>query len=207
MEHDATMDGFTALIYARGGQRVRADISICADARPCAGVEPVFCEAALADALARIYPGMPVGIPAGMPGVRARLFRTEGIWRSLGAPCPELCVRPCEGERAVVRGIYALAGQQRPCFARETRAIWNELMAAWHERGLRVQLFCRGERTLAYAVLGAPEEDGRYRRLHEFAALPGSGVALETALEAAHASGVCPPEVTICGSALELQPA
>lgn len=200
MEHESITDELTALIYAQDGQRVRARVSICPDVWPCAGEEPVFCEAELSGALARIYPGGRADVAA----TRARLYRAEGLWRAHGTASVALEPRPGEGDRAVVRGIYALAGQQRPCFARESRAIWNELMAVWRERGLGVWLFCQGERALAYAVLGAPDADGRYARLHEFAALPGSGVALSAALEAAHAVGICPPEVRICGSALEL---
>lgn len=199
MEKSTIIDEFTALVYAPDGRRVRARVSVCCEARPCALEEPVFCEAALGGALTGIYSGGPSA-----PEACARLFRAEGVWRLRGDAPAGLAVRAFAGERAVVRGIYALAGQRRPCFVRESRAIWDGLIELWRARGLSLQLICEGERAVAYALLGGPAEDGRYGQLHEFAALPGSGVALDGALALLHAAGACPREVRICASEMEV---
>lgn len=186
-----------AMIYAHDGRRIPAHIEICGGTRTDAGAEFVFCEAALAGALGEVYTGC-----ARQPERAARLYGTCDV-RRCAADAAGLDIRPADSP-ALIRGIYALACQTRPSFARESRAIWQGLMARWTAAGLEAYFIMRGERAQGYMLLGARDERGIFTELYEFAALPDSGVTLDAALSSAHAAGLCGGEVAVKGSIMEV---
>lgn len=192
-----------ALIYDAEGRRTPARIAVCELPEAPSNTGMVFCESAIAGELAAIYGNM-----ATEPRAAAQLHSAPDTWRSSGAAPSALKVRPLgDMERAIVRGIYSLACQAQPCFAREGRAIWEALMGAWRAAGLHIYLFERDGRPRAYALLGEPLGNAPQpccQSLYEFAALPDSGVALNNALAAAHSMNICTAEVSIRGSALTI---
>lgn len=215
------MTVLTANVYDVDGRRMAARVELSADDRAYSGKLPVFCEAGLGEALPGIYGES--GESIDLPEVRA--CREYGVL-SLGScdsaqcgtaekpqPCadnscrvqPALTLRPAAGEKAVMRGIYALAAHERPCFARESRAIWEAMFAAWHDAGLHAYLIECDGRAQAYALLGEPTGEGdapRFAVMREFAALPGSGIEPGCALRAAFMAGICAQDVAVRGTVI-----
>ena len=186
-----------AMIYARDGRRIPARVEICGGTRTDAGAEFVFCEATMASALGEVYTGC-----ARQPERAAHLYGTDEV-RPCGTDAAGLGIKPADSP-ALIRGIYALACQTRPSFARETRAIWQGLMARWTAAGLEAYFIMRGERAQGYMLLGGRDGQGEFTELREFAALPDSGVTLAAALSAARAAGLCGDEVAVHGSIMEV---
>ena len=211
----------TANVYDADGRRMAARVELSADERAYSGKLPVFCEAGLGEALSGIYgkSGRSIDLPA------VRACRECGVL-SLDYPdnarhdeCgrgdrpaqaergaqSSLTLRPAAGEKAVMRGIYALASHERPCFARESRAIWDAMFAAWREAGLQAYLIECDGRAQAYALLGEPTGEGdapRFAVMREFAALPGSGIEPCRALHAAFMAGICAHDVAVRGTVI-----
>lgn len=186
-----------AMIYACDGRRIPARVEICGGTRTDAGAEFVFCEATMASALGEVYTGC-----ARQPELAAHLYGTDEV-RLCGTDAAGLGIKPADSP-ALIRGIYALACQTRPSFARETRAIWQGLMARWTAAGLEAYFIMRGERAQGYMLLGEHDGQGEFTELREFAALPDSGVTLDAALSAARAAGLCGDEVAVHGSIMEV---
>lgn len=182
-----------AMIYSREGRRVSARVELCGDVRVETGGALVFCEATLADALSDIY-----AVCAHAPVCAAQLYPAR-MSLVCGADAAGLKLAKADSP-ALIRGIYALACQSRPCFARETRAIWQSLMARWQAEGLNAYFIMRGERAQGYILMGAQGADGLYNEVREFAAMPDSGVSLDAALSAARAAGMCGAAVEVRGS-------
>ncbi len=215
------MTVLTANVYDVDGRRMAARVELSADERAYSGKLPVFCEAGLGEALPGIYGES--GESIDLPEVRAcRECGVLSLGDSGGArrdgecvsPCseqtargaqPVLTLRPAAGEKAVMRGIYALAAHERPCFARESRAIWEAMFAAWHDAGLHAYLIECDGRAQAYALLGEPTGEGdapRFAVMREFAALPGSGIEPGCALRAAFMAGICAQDVAVRGTVI-----
>lgn len=211
------MTVLTANVYDGGGRRMAARVELSADERAYSGKLPVFCEAGLGDALTGIYGEC---TEAGLPAVRAcrecgvlslsgagdarREYSAHAAHVAGGAQ-PGLTLRPAAGDKAVMRGIYALAAHERPCFARESRAIWEAMFAAWRDAGLHAYMIERDGRAQAYALLGQPTGEGdapRFAVMREFAALPGSGIEPDSALQAAFMAGICAQDVAVRGTVI-----
>lgn len=186
-----------AYVYANDGRRVPAQLQLCGDRDVSMNTDFVFCEAALGNALEHIYRE---GAPE--PARRAQLFGCSCTLNAEGVTGDMSIVRA--ESKATVRGIYALACRAMPCFARSTRAVWNDLMDEWRKNGMCAYFIMHGERAQGYVLLGDQDEAGTYNAVYEFAKLPCSSISISNALNAVHRAGLCGDNVIVKGSVIKV---
>ena len=146
-----------AMIYARDGRRIPARVEICGGTGTDAGAEFVFCEATMASALGEVYTGC-----ARQPERAAHLYGTDEVRPA--ARTRQVGIKSADSP-ALIRGIYALACQTRPSFARETRAIWQGLMARWTAAGAGGILHNARRAGAGYMLLGERDGQGEFTEL------------------------------------------